>query len=101
MGSGHSVLIRGQWAALEISTVLTSELKLPGRPTWAQVIWTQERRTTFRRKSSPSGPQTENQFPKYVLCIGPPRGKEPTYQCRRRKRHWFDPSVGKIPWRRA
>ena len=100
MGSDHSVLIRGLWAALEISTVLTSELKLPGRPTWAHVIWTQER-TTFGRKSSPTGPQTENQFPKYVLCIGPPRGKEPTCQCRRRKRHWFDPSVGKIPWRRA
>ena len=73
MGSDHSVLIRGLWAALEISTVLTSELKLPGKPTWAQVLWTQERKTTFRRKSS-IGPQTENQFPKYVLCIGPPRG---------------------------
>ena len=28
-------------------------------------------------------------------------GKEPTYQCRRLKRRWFDPWVGKIPWRRA
>ena len=27
--------------------------------------------------------------------------KEPTCQCRRRKRHGFDPWVGKIPWRRA
>ena len=27
-------------------------------------------------------------------------GKEPTCQCRRCKRHWFDPWVGKIPWRR-
>ena len=28
-------------------------------------------------------------------------GKEPTCQCRRQKRHGFDPWVGKIPWRRA
>ena len=28
------------------------------------------------------------------------RGKEPTCQCKRRKRHRFDPWVGKIPWRR-
>ena len=27
-------------------------------------------------------------------------GKEPTCQCRRFKRHQFDPWVGKIPWRR-
>ena len=28
-------------------------------------------------------------------------GKEPACQCRRYKRHRFDPWVGKIPWRRA
>ena len=28
-------------------------------------------------------------------------GKEPTCQCRRCKRHGFDPWVGKIPWRRV
>ena len=28
-------------------------------------------------------------------------GKESACQCRRHKRHWFDPWVGKIPWRRA
>ena len=28
-------------------------------------------------------------------------GKEPTCQCRRQKRHWLDPWVKKIPWRRA
>ena len=28
-------------------------------------------------------------------------GKEPDCQCRRHKRSGFDPSVGKIPWRRA
>ena len=27
-------------------------------------------------------------------------GKESAYQCRRCKRHWFDPWVRKIPWRR-
>ena len=27
-------------------------------------------------------------------------GKEPTCQCRRCKRHWFNPWVRKIPWRR-
>ena len=28
-------------------------------------------------------------------------GKEPAYQCRRHKRHRFNPWVGKIPWRKA
>ena len=28
-------------------------------------------------------------------------GKEPTCQCRRGKRHRFDPWVGKIPWRKT
>ena len=28
-------------------------------------------------------------------------GKEPSYQCRRHKRHGFDPWVRKIPWRRT
>ena len=28
-------------------------------------------------------------------------GKEPTCQCRRHKRHQFNPWVGKIPWKRA
>jgi len=28
-------------------------------------------------------------------------GKESACQCRRHKRHRFDPWVGKIPWRRA
>ena len=28
-------------------------------------------------------------------------GKEHICQCRRRKRHGFDPWVGKIPWRRV
>ena len=27
-------------------------------------------------------------------------GKEPTCQCRRCRRHGFDPWVGKVPWRR-
>ena len=27
-------------------------------------------------------------------------GKEPTCQCRRPKRHGFDPELGKMPWRR-
>ena len=28
-------------------------------------------------------------------------GKEPACQCKRRKRHGFDPCFGKIPWRKA
>ena len=28
-------------------------------------------------------------------------GKEPTWQCKRCKRHGFDPWVRKIPWRRT
>ena len=41
-----------------------------------------------------------------VLChfmsiLGDTSGKEPPCQCRRCKRHGFDPWVGKIPWGRA
>ena len=33
--------------------------------------------------------------------LGGASGKEPTCQCRKHKRHGFDPWVRKIPWRRA
>ena len=32
---------------------------------------------------------------------GDANDKESTCQCRRRKKHWFDPWVGNIPWRRS
>ena len=28
-------------------------------------------------------------------------GKEPAWQCKRHKRHEFDPKAGKMPWRKA
>ena len=34
-------------------------------------------------------------LPRWLIC------EEPTCQCRRHKRHRFDPWVRKIPWRRA
>ena len=40
----------------------------------------------------------------HVLLSGFPgdaSGKEPACQCRRHKRHGFDPWVGKVPWRKA
>ena len=40
-------------------------------------------------------------LPVYALTTGASQAVEPAYQCRRRKRHGFDPWVGKIPWRRA
>ena len=33
--------------------------------------------------------------------LGGASGKEFSYQCKKRKRHRFDPWVGKVPWRRA
>ena len=36
-----------------------------------------------------------------AAAAGGARGKEPACQCKRCKRHRFDPWVGKIPWRRA
>ena len=36
-----------------------------------------------------------------VGSAGGARGKEPSCQCRRHKRHGFHPWVRKIPWRRA
>ena len=32
--------------------------------------------------------------------LGDTSGKQPACQCRRCKRHRFDPWVGKVPWRR-
>ena len=32
--------------------------------------------------------------------MGRANGKEPACQCRRHKRHGFNPWLGKIPWRR-
>ena len=46
----------------------------------------------------------QNQHCITLLYIGFPSGtsgKESACQCRRCKRSWFDPWVGKIPWRRA
>ena len=46
--------------------------------------------------------QTAATFPKGSLTTGLPRwlsGKESACQCRRRRRHRFDPWVRKIPWR--
>ena len=39
------------------------------------------------------------------MCLlgfpGAASGKEPTCRCRKHKRQWFNPWIGKIPWRRA
>ena len=43
-------------------------------------------------------------FLDHMVVLGFPAGtgsKEPACQCRRHKRHWFNPWVRKIPWRRA
>ena len=37
---------------------------------------------------------------RYPGLPGGASGKEPTCQCRRHKRHKFDPWIGEIPWRR-
>ena len=49
----------------------------------------------------PCGPSLEKEVPSHVKGL-PTRysGKESTWQCRRCKRHGFDPWVQKIPWRR-
>ena len=40
-------------------------------------------------------------IPRPLDFPGGASGKEPACQCRRHKRHRFNPWVGKIPWRRA
>ena len=37
----------------------------------------------------------------WPVFLGGTSGKEPTCQCRRHNRSWFDPWVGKVPWRKA
>ena len=43
-------------------------------------------------------------YPKVNSIMGFPAGtggKEPACQCKRQKKHGFNPWIGKIPWRRA
>jgi len=36
-----------------------------------------------------------------MVFLGGTNGEEPTYLCKRWKRHGFDPQVWKVPWSRA
>ena len=48
------------------------------------------------------GGVTSSFMPTHILSFpGSTSGKGPACQCRRYKRHGFDPWVGKIPWRKA
>ena len=40
-------------------------------------------------------------IPSHKSFPGRASGKEPACQCRRHKRHQFNPWVGKIPWRKT
>ena len=44
---------------------------------------------------------TEHEQSNFLGFPGGTSGKEPTYQCRRLKRHGSHSWIGKIPWRRA
>ena len=64
-----------------------------GGPWWATVYGVAQSRTRLKWLSSSSS----------IACLGFPggaSGKEPACQCRRLKRCWFDPWVGKLPWRK-
>ena len=51
--------------------------------------------------SNPGIPHCRQILYQLSYCFpGGASGKEPTCQCRRRKRYRFNPWVGKIPWRR-
>ena len=52
-------------------------------------------RTAQRARTTPVSLMEEERDPRWA------RGKEPTRQCRRHKKHGFDPWVGKIPLRKA
>ena len=43
----------------------------------------------------------QHQSTQIHMCPGGISGKETACQCKRRKRHKFDPWVGKISWKRA
>ena len=67
-------------------------------------------RITWWTKNSLKGVVMTDRSKTHILLIphswlmgfpGGASGKEPACQCRRHKRHGFEPWVGKIPWRRA
>ena len=58
---------------------------------WAAVYGAAQSRTRLKRLSSSSGSKVSSGLPRWSS------GKEPTCQCKRRKRHWLDPWVGEEP----
>ena len=73
----------------------------PGLPHCRQTLYhLSHQGSQEKRPSSPTHPG----FKLSQLFLGLPRwccGQETARQCRRLKRHGFNPWVGKIPWRRA
>ena len=61
--------------------------------------WRQRRRGRKGQEMSLLWDQNQHYITQTVFPGGP-GGKEPACQCRRCKRCWFDPWVGKMPWRR-
>ena len=67
--------------------------------------WLNPQSPTLQVDSLPSEPQRKSIWLILILkrdFPGGTSGKEPTCQCKRHERpwFWFDPWVGKIPWRR-
>ena len=55
----------------------------------------------FRAPCRPDLPYHSRVLDRPLGIPGGTTGKKPTCQCRRLKRHGFNPWVGKIPWRRT
>ena len=67
------------------SSILAWRIPMDRGAWWATVNGVPKSRTRLSTAQHPSGSAS----------------KQPTCQCRRHKRHGFDPWIGKIPWRRA
>ena len=74
-----------------------------------KVMWTQERPSQVRQGCWPNSMASLQLWDSHPVELGTglsktipggSSGKEPTCQCRRRKKRGINPWVGKIPWRR-
>ena len=103
--------IRGERTSTHQTSLIKAEAALRKWEKLHQLFLSSEPRrrwlSSWQRGNShlkPNGNGLEVQNTKGSTLLGLPRwagGKEPTCQCRRPKRHRFDPRVRKIPWRRA
>ena len=97
----HLPAMRETWIqSLDQEDPLEKEMATHSSTRAWYIPWTEEPGTATVHGVTESRTQRSN-FTVFHFPTSGTSGKEPACQCRRHKRHGFDPWVGKIPCRRA